>query len=45
MLPLEDAPMNPVNAAVKNQIIGDQRGNAKGVSDSGANNNPSSQVK
>ncbi|XP_024031095.1 uncharacterized protein LOC112094468 [Morus notabilis] len=36
----EDAPMNPVNTVVGNQVIGDQCGDAKGVGDSEANNNP-----
>ncbi|EXC30609.1 hypothetical protein L484_001035 [Morus notabilis] len=37
---LEDASMNLVNATLGNQMIGDQHGDAEGVSDSGANNNP-----
>ncbi|XP_024022417.1 uncharacterized protein LOC112091911 [Morus notabilis] len=37
MPPLEDASMNPVNAAVGGQEIGDQHGDAEEVSDSRAN--------
>ncbi|EXC20547.1 hypothetical protein L484_027102 [Morus notabilis] len=37
MPPLEDTPMNPVNAAVRGQGIGDQRGDAEEVGDSRAN--------
>ncbi|EXB95576.1 hypothetical protein L484_016880 [Morus notabilis] len=38
MPPLEDAPMNPVTAAIEKQVIGNRRGDAEGVGDSRANN-------